>query len=133
MLPHPLQHTWPLAPLQNKNILKYAQISGSEPKSMILNIEGHSSKYMFNVTYIRRTVVASVGSTCLSKTSCTFTPEASVRPTDRQDQFSILKYEEALIFCYTTSKSGGTTVLKDNLTSKKMLHSTLLEFLGSLM
>ena len=42
MLPHPRQHTWPLAPLQNKNILKYAQIAGNEPKSMILNIEGRS-------------------------------------------------------------------------------------------
>ena len=30
--------------LYNKNILEYAQIAQSEPKSMIHNIEGHSNK-----------------------------------------------------------------------------------------
>ena len=30
--------------LCNKNILEYAQIAQSEPKSMIHNIEGHSNK-----------------------------------------------------------------------------------------
>ena len=29
--------------LCNENILEYAQIAGSEPKSMILNIEGRSN------------------------------------------------------------------------------------------
>ena len=29
--------------LSNKNYLEYAQIARSEPKSMILNIESHSS------------------------------------------------------------------------------------------
>ena len=31
--------------LCNKNILEYAQIAGSAPKYMILNIEGHSNNY----------------------------------------------------------------------------------------
>ena len=31
--------------LYNKNILEYAEIVGSEPKSMILNIEGHANLY----------------------------------------------------------------------------------------
>ena len=33
--------------LYNKNILEYDQIAQSEPKSMILNIEGLSSVYTF--------------------------------------------------------------------------------------
>ena len=32
--------------LYNKNILDYAQIAQSEPKSMILNIEGRSKNHM---------------------------------------------------------------------------------------
>ena len=31
--------------LYNKNILKYVEIVGSEPKSMILNTEGRSSNF----------------------------------------------------------------------------------------
>ena len=31
--------------LYNTNILEYAQIAQREPKSMIVNIEGHSNKY----------------------------------------------------------------------------------------
>ena len=31
--------------LYNKNILKYVEIVGSEPKSMILNTEGRSNNY----------------------------------------------------------------------------------------
>ena len=32
--------------LYNKNILKYVEIVGSKPKSMILNTEGRSTKYL---------------------------------------------------------------------------------------
>ena len=31
--------------LYNRNVLKYAQISQSWPKSMIIDIEGHSNSY----------------------------------------------------------------------------------------
>ena len=34
--------------LYNKNILKYVEIVGSEPKSMILNTEGRSNTYNCN-------------------------------------------------------------------------------------
>ena len=36
--------------LYNKNVLEYAQIARSGPKSMIRNIEGSSNKHM-NATY----------------------------------------------------------------------------------
>ena len=32
--------------LYNKNILEYVEIVGSEPKSLILNIEGRSNKFI---------------------------------------------------------------------------------------
>ena len=49
------------------------------------------------------------------KTSCTYFPEASLchRPTDhRQEQFSILKYEEVLIFCHATLPTTMRVVLR---------------------
>ena len=35
--------------LYNKNILKYVEIVGSEPKSMILNTEGRSNIYIDSI------------------------------------------------------------------------------------
>ena len=36
--------------LYNKNVLEYAQIARSGPKSMIRNIEGHSNSYLVMYT-----------------------------------------------------------------------------------
>ena len=38
--------------LYNKNVLEYAQIARSGPKSMIRNIEGSSNNYIFPVDVI---------------------------------------------------------------------------------
>ena len=38
--------------LHNKNILEYAEIVRSAPKSMILNIRGCSSKYILIIEFI---------------------------------------------------------------------------------
>ena len=35
--------------MYNENILEYAQIAGSEPKNMILNIEGRSNNYLIDI------------------------------------------------------------------------------------
>ena len=40
--------------LYNKNTLEYAQITQSEPKSMILNIEGHSTKVVFGRSFRKK-------------------------------------------------------------------------------
>ena len=52
------------------------------------------------------------------KTSCTYFPQATLRhrPTDhRQEQFSILKYEEVLIFCHATLPTTMRVVLRGSI------------------
>ena len=47
--------------LYNKNFLEYAQIAQSKPKSMILNIEGHSNYYMVNKVLVQIPLLNSLG------------------------------------------------------------------------
>ena len=37
--------------LYNKNILEYAQIAGSAPKSMILNVEGRIMQWIYYLSH----------------------------------------------------------------------------------
>ena len=37
--------------LSNKNILEYAQIAGSAPKSMILNVEGRIMQWIYYLSH----------------------------------------------------------------------------------
>ena len=69
--------------LYNKNILKYVEIVGSEPKSMILNTEGRSNIYLFlffeNIEKFREKIMNMNFFVQNNKDLCGFLPESTMR------------------------------------------------------